>query len=50
VRVMAWTEIKLPALAHLRETGRDGVEWTEQARSAAIARYATDFKAFGYNV
>ncbi len=48
VRDMAWTGIELPSLAHLRKTGRHGVEWTKQARSAAIARYATDFTAFGY--
>jgi len=48
VRDMAWAGIKLPSLNHLRASARDGVEWTEQARSAAIARYATDFKAFGY--
>ena len=49
VRDMEWTGIKLPSLDRLRETGRDGVEWTERARSAAIAHYAMDFKAFGYN-
>jgi len=48
VRDMAWTGIALPVLGHLRETGRHGIEWTKQARSAAIAHYATDFKAFGY--